>query len=193
MESFKDIYLNTLKDARWNQLEAAFTHHPDETEDEVKANIIALLNIAFIDEELAEYNYLASYTRSITAGKADYDPEFEQHEKEQNDHKHQILIRLRELDAKNIMMVPITKWHRENSMGLEWKQEYGTNSYQLLLNRLAEEEAAVKFYTLCVEYTRKTNDSTTLRLFKKIKEEEERHVLDLRDLAREVNPTTEQA
>jgi bacterioferritin (cytochrome b1) len=88
-------------------------------------------------------------------------------------------------------MVPITKWHHENSMGLEWKQEYGTNSYQLLLNRLAEEEAAVKFYTLCVEYTRKTNDSTTLRLFKKIKEEEERHVLDLRDLAREVNPTTE--
>ena len=55
MESFKDIYLNTLKDARWNQLEAAFTHHPDETEDEVKANIITLLNIAFIDERFAKY------------------------------------------------------------------------------------------------------------------------------------------
>lgn len=192
MENFKDIYLNTIRNAHWNQLEAEFTHHSDETQEEIKNKIITLLNIAFIDEELAEYNYLASYTRSITAGKADYDPEFEQHEKEENQHKHDILMRLRELDAKNIMMMPIPKWHHDNSMGLDWKQEYGTNSYQILLNRLAEQEQAVKFYNLCVEYTRKTNDSTTLRLFKKIKEDEERHVLDLRDLAREVRPTNQQ-
>lgn len=186
MENLKDIYLDSIKNDHWDQLQTFFTHNQDETQEEIKSKIIALLNIAYIDEQLAEYNYLASYTRSKTVGKADYDPEFEQHEKEENQHKHDVLIRLRELDAQNIMTVPIVKWHHENSMGVEWKQEFGINSYQILLNRLAEEQHAVKFYNLCVEYTRKTNDSTTLRLFKKIKEEQQRHVLDLRDLARQV-------
>lgn len=59
------------------------------------------------------------------------------------------------------------------------------NSNAILLRRLKEEKEAIEFYTLCINYSKKSEDSTTYRLFKKVKEDEEKHLLDLRDLAKE--------
>lgn len=129
-------------------------------------------------------NYLASYNLSKTEGKADFDPEFKQHEEEERQHKYDFINRLRELNAQ-VLNQPINDWIYFNSRGEEWNQEFEFDSKKILLNRLKEEKEAIEFYTLCIEYTKKSTDSTTYRLFKKVKEDEERHLLDLRDLARE--------
>lgn len=143
-----------------------------------------LLVIAIVDEQLAELNYLQSYNLSETEGKSDFDPEFENHEVEESNHKRDLIERLRELDSKQIF-TSIDQWIYINSRGTDWKQEFSHNSFDILKNRLKEEEEAVEFYTLCVNFLRGTDDTTTYTLFKKIKEDEEEHVKDLRDLARE--------
>ena len=143
-----------------------------------------LLLIAIIDETLAELNYLQSYNLSKTEGKTDFDVEFEQHEEDEREHKYDLIERLRELDSNRIF-TGICDWQYLNSRGTNWKQEFLSNSFDILKNRLAEEQEAVEFYTLCVDFLRGTDDTTTYTLFKKIKEDEEEHVKDLRDLARE--------
>ena len=72
-----------------------------------------------------------------------------------------------------------------NSRGVEWKQEFSNQSSDIIIRRLEEEKQAVEFYTLATEFVRATTDTTTYTLFKKIKEDEEKHVMDLRDLARD--------
>jgi bacterioferritin (cytochrome b1) len=143
-----------------------------------------LLAIAIADEQLAELNYLYSYSLEKTEGKADFDPEFEQHEEEERQHKYDLINRLRELDAK-VIFVPIEQMIYFNSIGVEWKQEFSEISRDVILRRLEEEEHAVNFYGLATEFVRGTSDTTTYTLFKKIKEDEEKHVKDLRDLARD--------
>lgn len=143
-----------------------------------------LLQISVIDEQLAELNYLYSYSLEKTEGKTDFDPEFQKHEEEERAHKYDLINRLRELDSNQIF-APMDMWKELNSAGYEWVQEFSENSEEVIKHRLAEEEHAVEFYALCVEFTRGTDDTTTYTLFKKIKEDEEEHVKDLRDLARD--------
>lgn len=98
---------------------------PEQTEQasEYTDNLIALLKTAVTDELLAAYNYMASYTLSKTAGKVDFDPEFEQHEKEELDHAHSLLMRLRELDADGMLKMEWKDFPVQNSMGSNWRQE----------------------------------------------------------------------
>ena len=43
--------------------------------------------------------YLISYNLSRSEGKSDFDPEFEQHENDEREHKYKLIERLRELDS----------------------------------------------------------------------------------------------
>lgn len=193
---YEDAYLKTInveQDDRFQQLSRDFT-----SDQFTMQKVIMLLNIAIVDEQLAEWNYLASYNLSKTQGKVDSDPEFQQHEDEQRDHKHKLINRLRELDSP-VPIININDWITFNSQGNKWKQETLNNTFEILKNRIQEEKDAIKFYSLCVDFTRGKQDTTTYTLFKKIKEDEQKHLLDLSDLAREfgliedinnpVNPT----
>lgn len=171
---------------RWEELQEKFGSVIDTSldSDTIFELIKELLTIAIVDEQLAELNYLQSYNLELTEGKTDFDPEFEQHESDEREHKYELIERLRELDA-SVIFVPIDQWIYINSRGTEWKQEFEKQSSEVILNRLKEEEQAVEFYTLATEFTRQTTDTTTYTLFKKIKEDEEEHIKDLRDLARD--------
>lgn len=180
---FEVAYLNDINDqpaTRWEQVQQLIA---DQSINE-KDKIIELLCISIVDEQLAELNYLQSYNLTKTEGKTDFDPEFEKHEEEEREHKYDFINRLRELDS-TVIFIPIDQWIYMNSRGTEWKQEMSSQSSDIIKNRLAEEKQAVEFYGLCVDYLRGTSDSTTYTLFKKVKEDEEEHVKDLRDLARD--------
>jgi bacterioferritin (cytochrome b1) len=170
---------------RWEEIQLKFAVET-RPEDEVLLNglIRELLSIAIVDEQLAELNYLQSYNLEKTEGKTDFDPEFEQHESDEREHKYELIERLRELDAE-VIFLPVDQWIHMNSRGVEWKQEFDVQSSDVILRRLEEEKQAVEFYTLATEFVKGTADSTTYTLFKKIKEDEEEHVKDLRDLARD--------
>ena len=157
---------------------------PQETYSDRKLSGLVGLYKGKVDEQLAELNYLQSYNLSKTEGKTDFDPEFEKHEEEERQHKYDFINRLRELDSSVIFM-PIDQWVDINSCGTEWKQEMSSQSSELIKNRLEEEKHAVEFYGLCVDFLRGKSDSTTYTLFKKVKEDEEEHIKDLRDLARD--------
>ena len=184
---FEDAYLVDLNQAptRWQEIKSVYSvdNRPVDP-DKLNEMIKNLLAIAIADEQLAELNYLYSYSLQKTEGKADFDPEFEQHEEEERQHKYDLINRLRELDAK-VIFVPIEQMIYFNSIGVEWKQEFSDISRDVILRRLEEEEHAVNFYGLATEFVRGTSDTTTYTLFKKIKEDEEKHVKDLRDLARD--------
>ena len=156
-----------------------------------KEGLIQLLNIAVNDELLATYNYLASYTLSKTEGKSDFDPEFGQHEKEEFEHAHMIINRLREMNA-NVLITPWCDIARCNSAGEEWSQEVDSESTAILLRRYQEEIAAIEFYSFVLGYIKELSkgnesecDTTTHQLIKKIKADEEGHAKDLRDLLTE--------
>lgn len=184
---FEDAYLVDINQSqtRWEQLKSIYSvnNRPADA-DKLNEMIKTLLSIAIADEQLAELNYLYSYSLEKTEGKTDFDPEFEQHEEEQRQHKYDLINRLRELDAK-VIFVPIEQMIYFNSIGIEWKQEFSDISRDVILRRLEEEEHAVNFYELATEFVRGTSDTTTYTLFKKIKEDEEKHIKDLRDLARD--------
>ena len=100
-----------------------------------------------MDEQLAELNYLISYSNSKTAGKADYDPEFQQHEKDEYDHKHDLIERLRTLDAPRLCHA-IQEFPLANSNGNKWVQETSSDSFDILNHRYQEELEAIEFYDL---------------------------------------------
>lgn len=181
---FEVAYLSDLGGeqpvSRWDKVQELIA---DESIDEER-KIVELLCISIVDEQLAELNYLQSYNLTKTEGKTDFDPEFQKHEEEERQHKYDFINRLRELDSPIIFM-PLDQWIYMNSRGTEWKQEKSLQSSKIIKNRLNEEKQAVEFYGLCVDYLRGTSDSTTYTLFKKIKEDEEEHIKDLRDLARD--------
>lgn len=158
-----------------------------ERETLTQEDINDLLQIAIIDEQLAQFNYLISYSNSKTAGKADFDPQFQQHEKEQNDHKHDLIERLRTLDAPRLY----TRWDVfpiKNSAGNKWAQETSSDSLEILKHRYEEELGAIDFYNLMLYVIRRVkdetgvDDSTTKQLIKKIKADEEEHARDLKQL-----------
>lgn len=138
-----------------------------------------LLIMAICSEITAMYSYWYSYMSSVTNGKADFDPEFKQHMEEEWEHAEQFAERLRELGCYN----PIPLFSEFTECGpFNFIQEGGNNSIDMLKNRLTEEQQAVEFYNVCVNFFRETEDSTTLQLFKKVKATEEEHIKDLRDL-----------
>ena len=180
-DKITDAYLDIVDPpSRFDELKKRFEIVAKDS-DSVKRDIIDMLIISYVDEWLAELNYFASYNLSKTEGKVDFDPEFQQHEKEEYDHRHDILMRLRELGVP-APLIPLDQFIYINSRGTDWKQEQSDISNQQLLNRYKEENEAIEWYTLCVNYTRKTQDTTTYILFKKLKSDEERHRLDLGDL-----------
>ena len=154
-------------------------------ETSTKQDVIDLLNIALMDEFLAEFNYYASYNLSKTDGKADYDPEFQQHEDEERGHRKDITNRLRELGAE-VPKIMLQDFLILNSAGENWKQANTNISNDLLLNRYNDELDAIKFYGLIFSVLKKLpleeRDTTTEMLIKKIKADEEEHAKDLKDL-----------
>ena len=150
-----------------------------------KSDIIELLNIALMDEFLAEFNYYSSYNLSESDGKSDYDPEFKQHEDEEREHRKEITNRLRELGAK-VPRTMLIDFPSLNSAGTEWKQEQMTSSNDILLHRWNEELGAIKFYGLIFSVLKKLpleeRDTTTEMLIKHLKADEEEHAKDLKDL-----------
>ena len=137
-----------------------------------KSDIIELLNIALMDEFLAEFNYYSSYNLSESDGKSDYDPEFKQHEDEEREHRKEITNRLRELGAK-VPRTMLIDFPSLNSAGTEWKQEQMTSSNDILLHRWNEELGAIKFYGLIFSVLKKLpleeRDTTTEMLIKHLK------------------------
>jgi rubrerythrin len=81
-----------------------------------------------------------------------------------------------------IKYIEICSWQEVNSQGKKWKQEFDSDSIEILKHRFNEEVDAVNFYELCAKFLAGSSDTTTYDLFKEIKEDEEQHVLDLRDL-----------
>lgn len=186
MNTFNEAYLNTLNDQtpKKDRLEILIDAYKNK-QNLSKEDIIELLHIAIIDEWLAEFNYFASYNLSKTSGKSDFDPEFEQHEEEERDHRKKITNRLRELGCK----VPknlIQDFFNINSVGLRWKQAMTNSSNDLLLDRYNEELNAIKFYGLIFSVLKRLpleeRDTTTEMLIKQIKADEETHAKDLKDL-----------
>ena len=88
MENLNKAYLSVLDNGKNedNRLEYLISMYSNK-EDLSHQDLIDLLNISLIDEWLAEFNYFASYNLSKTDGKADFDPEFQQHEDEEREHR----------------------------------------------------------------------------------------------------------
>lgn len=149
-----------------------------------KQHIVELLQISIIDQWLAEFNYFRSYHLSQTVGKSDFDPEFEQHEKEQEQHRRKIADRIRQLGYR-ISVLPIIQLIYQNSNGENWKEQSSSNSSKILMNRLDQQKKAVEFYSffLSIIDKMKEKDTTTYKLIRDIKSDEEQHVKDLTDLA----------
>jgi len=181
----EETYLSMLNnETKENRLEFLKKFYIDK-KDITKADIIDLFNIAFIDEFLAEFNYFASWNLSVTEGKADFDPEFKQHEGEERDHRYQITERLREMGAQ-VPTKLLQEFFTLNSNGEDWKQELSQNSNDILLNRYNEELGAIEFYALFFRILRRLRDderdTTSEMLVKKLKADEETHAKDLKDL-----------
>ena len=180
LEAYKQIIFQT---SDFQSLKAKYLDKEILTQQDINE----LLQIAIIDEQLAQFNYLISYSNSKTAGKADFDPEFQQHEKEECEHKHELIERLRTLNAPRLYDA-IQNFPLINSNGRMWKQETSTTSVDILRNRLNEELGAIEFYKFVLQVIElvKTNtgefDSTTYDLIKQIKADEQEHAKDLKDL-----------
>lgn len=164
-------------------------------EEITKDDIVKLLNIAVCDELLASFNYMISYNLSKTEGKQDFDPEFEKHEDEEKDHADKLIKRLREMNAE-VLTIGWADYLSQNSSGADWKQESSTESLTILQNRYNEELGAIKFYAMVLDCIRKMKeagdwDTSTERLIKSIKQDEEEHELDLRDLLEQYGVETE--
>ena len=190
-ENFNKAYLEVLNNNQSeyqeetdNRLEYLISKYSD-LEVITKQDVIDLLNIALIDEFLAEFNYYASYNLSKTDGKADFDPEFQQHEDEERSHRKDITNRLRELGA-SVPTIKLQEFPRSNSNGENWKQAATDISNDLLLDRYNEELGAIKFYGLIFSVLKKLpleeRDTTTEMLIKHLKADEEEHAKDLKDL-----------
>ena len=187
MNTFNEAYLNTLNDQtpKKDRLEVLIDAYKNK-QNLSKEDIIELLHIAIIDEWLAEFNYFASYNLSKTDGKSDYDPEFEQHENEEREHRKMLVNRLRELNTP-VPIKLLSDFQKLNSNGDKWTQELNFDSNKILLNRYNEELNAIKYYDLVLYVIHKLKetgdfDSTTQQIIKKIKADEETHAKDLRDL-----------
>jgi bacterioferritin len=187
MNTFNEAYLNTLNDQtpKKDRLEILIDAYKNK-QNLSKEDIIELLHIAIIDEWLAEFNYFASYNLSKTDGKSDYDPEFEQHENEEREHRKMLVNRLRELNTP-VPIKLLSDFQKLNSNGDKWTQELNFDSNKILLNRYNEELNAIKYYDLILYVIHKLKetgdfDSTTQQIIKKIKADEETHAKDLRDL-----------
>jgi ferritin-like protein len=193
MNTFNEAYLNTLNDQTKKQtdrLELLIDTYKNK-QDLNKQDLIELLNIAIIDEWLAEFNYFASYNLSKTEGKSDFDPEFQQHEDEERSHRKMLVDRLRELNSP-VPVKALLDFQKLNSNGEKWLQEFNTDSGKILLNRYNEELNAIKYYDLILHVIHKLKeidefDSTTQQIIKKIKADEETHAKDLRELLVEHN------
>lgn len=188
-DNFNEAYLNSIKNDE-NRLEDLINTYSNK-DDVTKEDLITLLNIAIVDEWLAEYNYFASYNLSKTTGKSDFDPEFEQHEDEEREHREMLVKRMRELDTP-VPVILLSEYFNVNSNGKKWTQELNTDSGKILLNRYNEELNAVKFYNLILKVIQNLKasgefDSTTQQIIKKIKADEETHAKDLKDLLIEYN------
>lgn len=172
-------YLETIKkQSKLDWLKQKYSNHPITQKD-----IIELLQISLIDQWLAQFNYFRSYNLSQTEGKADFDPQFKQHEEDQYQHRHEIAQRIRQLGAR-ISVESIQTLITCNSDGANWKEQNTNNSSKLLLNRLQEQKKAVQFYSLFLNIIEKmqNKDTTTQTLIKQIKADEQQHVKDLTDL-----------
>lgn len=187
MNTFNEAYLNTLNDQnpQKDRLEFLIDTYKNK-QDLNKQDLIELLNIAIIDEWLAEFNYFASYNLSKTEGKSDFDPEFQQHEDEEREHRKMLVNRLRELNSP-VPIKALLDFQKLNSNGEKWTQEFSIESSKILLNRYNEELCAIKYYDLILNVIHKLKetgdfDSTTQQIIKKIKADEETHAKDLRDL-----------
>lgn len=159
----------------------------EEKESVSQIDINELLETAIIDEQLAQFNYLISYSNSKTEGKADYDPEFQKHQEEECEHKHQLIERLRELDAPRLYTA-LQTYPQLNSNGNKWLQETSTDSFDILNHRYQEELEAIEFYSLILKVIERVKnqtgifDSTTHDLIKQIKSDEQEHAKDLKEL-----------
>lgn len=182
-DKINQAYIKQLTKPRIEQVKQLLADNPCN-----EAVIADLLVMAFIDEQLAQWNYMLSYNMTVTEGKTDYDPEFKAHQQEQRQHKHMILQRLTQIVGPLKRYFSIDTLSEFNSQGRKWVEQSSNNSYDILLHRLKEQEQAVQFYQYCVQYTENCSDSTTNRLFKKIKQDEQKHVKDLKDLANQVRP-----
>jgi bacterioferritin len=187
MDTFNEAYLNTLNDQtpKKDRLEILIDTYKNK-QNLSKEDIIELLHIGIIDEWLAEFNYFASYNLSKTDGKSDFDPEFEQHENEEREHRKMLVNRLRELNTP-VPIKLLSDFQKLNSNGNKWTQELNSDSNKILLNRYNEELNAIKYYDLILYVIQKLKetgdfDSTTQQIIKKIKADEETHAKDLRDL-----------
>ena len=180
LEAYKQIIFQT---SDFQSLKAKYLDKEILTQQDINE----LLQIAIIDEQLAQFNYLISYSISKTAGKADFDPEFRAHEEEERNHKHDLIERLRTLNAPRLYDA-IQNFPLINSTGRMWKQETSTTSIDILRNRLNEEYGAIEFYSFIlqvidlVKSQSGVDDSTTKQLIKKIKADEQEHARDLKEL-----------
>lgn len=185
---FEKTYIELLQDEKISRID--FIKNEFSKKQPTKQTIAQLLNIAIIDQTLAEYNYFASYNLSKTEGKADFDPEFKQHEQEEREHRYKLVERLRELDMP-VPTISLNQYQTLNSDGEEWKQEIDYNSNAILLRRLKEEEKAVAFYSFILSFIgldkTETRDTSTYKVIREIKADEQEHVKDLKDLAIENN------
>lgn len=182
MLDFKKLYLKQLEENKNSRLD--FIKQKFSNIEITKQHIVELLQISIIDQWLAEFNYFRSYHLSQTVGKSDFDPEFEQHEKEQEQHRRKIADRIRQLGYR-ISVLPIIQLIYQNSNGENWKEQTSSNSSKILMNRLNQQKKAVEFYSffLSIIDKMKEKDTTTYKLIRDIKSDEEQHVKDLTDLA----------
>lgn len=192
MNTFNEAYLTSLNDQtpKKDRLDLLIDTYKNK-QDLNKQDLIELLNIGIIDEWLAEFNYFASYNLSKTEGKSDFDPEFQQHEDEEREHRKMLVNRLRELNEP-VPMKLLSDFQKLNSNGEKWSQELNFDSGKILLNRYNEELNAIKYYDLVLFVIHKLKesgefDSTTQQIIKKIKADEETHAKDLHDLLVEHN------
>lgn len=181
---YEDAYIQDIKQTSISRLDIVlklFNDGCQKSEQEKQKLIIQGLTVAYIDEWLAEINYFASYNLSKTNGKADFDPQFQSHEDEERQHREKIVNRLRQLNSP-VPTVLIQEWLTRNSNGENWKQELQTNSLKILLNRYNEQLNAIKYYDAFLKFLKCTNDTTTYKLIREIKADEEEHAKDQREL-----------
>ena len=145
-------------------------------------DIIALLKEALADEICAFYQYWGARHMSRGKGKADTDPQFEQHSYEELEHANKLIERIKQLGQfpyENLKQ--ITETCKSNAaLGC-----VSHNVCELLKVTIQAQKDAIECYKNIIKASVNT-DPTTHKLAKSILEDQEQHLYDLEILLEQI-------
>lgn len=133
---------------------------------------------AIADEYLAAFQYRQEMNVSKGNGKADIDPELEQHYKEEMEHAEKLEERLKQIGGRTIGPLD---WQDNCRAGYIEPPENG-DCIKILEDSISGERKAILFYKEFIKFVKEIEDEATVSILKPILKDEEEHLYDLEQL-----------